>query len=57
MSATPADRPVGADGPASTAPPSGGGGRTVLPAVAWLWVLIPFVYGVVMLVLKLPALF
>ena len=34
-----------------------GGGRTALTAVAWAWVLIPFIYGVIMLVLKLPALF
>ncbi|GLZ55265.1 hypothetical protein Acsp07_48820 [Actinomycetospora sp. NBRC 106378] len=33
------------------------GARTVLTAVAWLWVLIPFLYGVWQLVIKLPALF
>ncbi|WP_425604925.1 MFS transporter small subunit [Actinomycetospora termitidis] len=33
------------------------GGRTVLTVVAWLWVLIPFLYGVWQLVIKLPALF
>ena len=32
-------------------------GRTVLMVVAWLWVLIPFLYGVYALVLKIPALF
>ncbi|PVZ04962.1 MFS transporter small subunit [Actinomycetospora cinnamomea] len=32
-------------------------GRTVLAVVAWLWVLIPFLYGVYSLVLKIPALF
>jgi hypothetical protein len=36
---------------------SPGGGRTVLIVVAWLWVLIPFVYGVYSLVLKVPNLF
>ena len=36
---------------------SAGGGRGLLTALAWLWVGIPFVYGVIMLVLKLPALF
>jgi hypothetical protein len=36
---------------------SGGGGRTVLTVVAWLWVLIPFLYGVYSLLLKIPALF
>ena len=39
---------------AGTAP---GRNRTALAVVAWVWVLIPFLYGVVMLVLKLPALF
>jgi hypothetical protein len=34
-----------------------GAGRTVLTVVAWLWVLIPFLYGVYSLVLKIPALF
>jgi hypothetical protein len=33
------------------------GGHTVLAAVAWLWVLIPFLFGVYSLVLKVPALF
>jgi hypothetical protein len=32
-------------------------GRTVLAVVAWLWVLIPFLYGVYSLVVKIPALF
>lgn len=32
-------------------------GRTVLVVVAWLWVLVPFLYGVYSLVLKIPALF
>ena len=36
---------------------SGGGGRTVLTVVAWVWVLIPFLYGVYSLLLKIPALF
>jgi hypothetical protein len=36
---------------------SGGGGRTALTVVAWLWVLIPFLYGVYSLLLKIPALF
>lgn len=33
------------------------GGRTVLTAVAWLWVLIPFLYGVIALLGKVGALF
>ena len=43
----------------SARPASGGssGGRTVLTVVAWAWVLIPFLYGVYSLVLKVPALF
>jgi hypothetical protein len=32
-------------------------GHTVLAVVAWLWVLIPFLYGVYSLVVKIPALF
>ena len=32
-------------------------GRAVLAVVAWLWVLIPFLYGVYSLVVKIPALF
>lgn len=31
--------------------------RTVLTAVAWAWVGLPFLYGVYSLVLKVPALF
>ena len=29
----------------------------VLAAVAWLWVLVPFCYGLYQLVIKIPALF
>ena len=29
----------------------------VLMALAWLWVLVPFSYGVYQLVMKIPALF
>jgi hypothetical protein len=43
--------------PSSSTASSGGGGRTVLTLVAWLWVLIPFLYGVYSLLLKIPALF
>jgi hypothetical protein len=32
-------------------------GRTVLTVLAWLWVVLPFLYGVYALSLKLPALF
>ena len=32
-------------------------GRTVLTVVAWLWVAIPFLYGVVSLLGKIGALF
>ena len=35
----------------------GGGGRALLTVVAWAWVLVPFLYGVWQLLLKLPALF
>jgi hypothetical protein len=35
----------------------GGAGRTVLTVVVWLWVLIPFGYGLVMLFNRIPALF
>ncbi|WP_433802385.1 MFS transporter small subunit [Actinomycetospora sp. CA-084318] len=33
------------------------GSRSVLMVLAWLWVLIPFLYGVYQLVIKIPALF
>ncbi|WP_328611852.1 hypothetical protein OG943_22950 [Amycolatopsis sp. NBC_00345] len=33
------------------------GARTLLLVVAWLWVLIPFVYGVYELILKVVDLF
>ena len=36
---------------------TGGAGRTVLTVVAWLWVLVPFGYGLVMLFNRIPALF
>ena len=29
----------------------------VIAIVAWLWVLIPFAYGVYQLIIKIPALF
>jgi hypothetical protein len=29
----------------------------VLAAVAWLWVLVPFCYGLYQLLIKIPALF
>ncbi|MEV4600650.1 hypothetical protein AB0K15_25035 [Amycolatopsis sp. NPDC049253] len=32
-------------------------GRTVLLVVAWLWVVVPFVYGVYELILKVIDLF
>ncbi|GAA4834135.1 hypothetical protein GCM10023201_22960 [Actinomycetospora corticicola] len=34
-----------------------GGSRQVLMVLAWLWVLVPFLYGVYQLVIKIPALF
>jgi hypothetical protein len=34
-----------------------GGLPAVLVALIWLWVLIPFGYGVYQLVIKIPALF
>ena len=33
------------------------GGTLVIAVVAWLWVLIPFAYGLYQLVIKIPALF
>lgn len=32
-------------------------GMLVIGIVAWLWVLIPFAYGLYQLVIKIPALF
>ncbi len=34
-----------------------GGSTLLIGIVAWLWVLIPFAYGVYQLVIKIPALF
>ena len=31
--------------------------RTVLTAVAWAWVIVPFGYGLYQLLIKIPALF
>lgn len=33
------------------------GGRTALGVLAWLWVLVPFGWGLVQLIGKIPALF
>ena len=33
------------------------GSTLVIGIVAWLWVLIPFAYGVYQLLIKIPALF
>lgn len=49
--ATPEPAPNTDDGAAG--PP----GRVALTVVAWLWVGLPFLYGVYALVTKLPALF
>jgi len=38
-----------------TAPASGG--RVAITVVAWLWVLIPFAYGLYQLIIKIPGLF
>ena len=32
-------------------------GTLVIGIVAWLWVLIPFAYGLYQLIIKIPALF
>jgi hypothetical protein len=32
-------------------------GRTWLAALAWLWVVVPFAYGLYQLLIKIPALF
>jgi hypothetical protein len=36
---------------------SSGGGRTALTALAWLWVAVPFGYGVWQLLIKVVQLF
>jgi hypothetical protein len=36
---------------------TGGGVNPVLAALAWIWVLVPFGYGLYQLVIKIPALF
>jgi len=33
------------------------GGTLVIGIIAWLWVLIPFTYGLYQLIIKIPALF
>ena len=33
------------------------GSTLVIAIVAWLWVLIPFTYGLYQLIIKIPALF
>ncbi len=33
------------------------GGTLIIGIVAWLWVLVPFAYGLYQLVIKIPALF
>lgn len=43
--------------PEATTGAAGGGPTPVLAALAWLWVLVPFGYGLVQLVAKIPALF
>jgi hypothetical protein len=40
-----------------SAPGSGAPINPVLAALAWLWVLVPFVYGLYQLLIKIPALF
>ena len=32
-------------------------GRAVLTALAWVWVVVPFLYGLYQLLIKIPALF
>jgi hypothetical protein len=32
-------------------------GRVVLTVLAWLWVIVPFLYGLYQLLIKIPALF
>jgi hypothetical protein len=32
-------------------------GRVVLTVLAWAWVVVPFLYGVYQLLIKIPALF
>ncbi|MCW0214686.1 MAG: hypothetical protein OJJ54_15105 [Pseudonocardia sp.] len=45
--------------PASSNPASDTTGRppVALVVIAWLWVLVPFLYGLYSLVVKIPALF
>ncbi len=43
------------DGSGSTGSTSNG--RVVLAVLAWAWVILPFLYGLYRLVIKIPALF
>jgi hypothetical protein len=43
-----------------SSPAEAAGGRSGPPAIAWLawvWVVVPFLYGLFQLVVKIPALF
>jgi hypothetical protein len=40
-----------------TAPDKPASSTLVIGIIAWLWVLIPFAYGVYQLIIKIPALF
>jgi hypothetical protein len=46
---------IPAAGSASTGSTSNG--RAVLTVLAWAWVVVPFLYGLYQLVIKIPALF
>ncbi len=46
---------TGTTGSASTGSTSNG--RAVLTALAWAWVVVPFLYGLYQLLIKIPALF
>jgi hypothetical protein len=41
----------------SSAPDTTGKPPAALVALAWLWVILPFLYGLYQLVVKIPALF
>lgn len=36
---------------------TGSAGQRILMVVAWLWVVVPFLYGLIALLAKVPALF
>jgi hypothetical protein len=48
---------TGSTSTGSTSAGSTSAGRVVLTTLAWAWVVVPFLYGLYQLLIKIPALF